>query len=102
MAPFKAEGRGLAQAVRFVGVAGRHEKGCVHFETPGSTLDWPRRREFGKVSVERSRSVWDKSIIDGSRLCIPVHRKFHLFFVVWDGSVYLLQLETELRTDTPT
>ncbi len=102
MAPFKAESRGLGQAVRLVGVAGRHEKGRVHFETPRSTLDRARRRELGKVSATRSKSVLNESTVDGGRLCRPVHGKFHLLFVVWDGRVYLLKLETELRTDSPT
>lgn len=101
MASFEAESRRLGQTVRLVGVAGRHEKRRVHLETPRSTLDWARRRELGKVSATKLESVWKKSTIDGGRLCRPVHRKLHLLFVVWDGGVYLLKLETELRTDSP-
>ena len=97
--PVEGQGWGLAVAVRFVGVAGRHVERRVDFEAPAAALDGLGGRHFGEVSgvgglVLRWRDeTWgfDK----------PVHGELHLLFVVWDRGVDLVELQADLRAEVP-
>lgn len=81
-------------------IARGHEKWFVDFQTPGAALNGFIRLETGEEAIEIAQSVRHRiaSNIKGS---VPVHREFHLGFVIWDWLVDLLELHTELGVNIP-